>query len=85
MPEVVKSSVTNRQGRAPCHTAPRPTRRACTAREAEGARGGDGGRTEGGSFLNMLLWDEAALSVEGSPTPLPKFASYLARVRLGAV
>ena len=24
-------------------------------------------------------------SVEGSPTPLPKFASYLARVRLGAV
>ena len=30
--------------------------------------------------------DEAALfGVEGSPTPLPKFASYLARVRLGAV
>ena len=31
---------------------------------------------------------EAALAVEGSPTPLPKFASYLrnlARVRLGAV
>ena len=30
--------------------------------------------------------DEAApLRWEGSPTPLPKFASYLARVRLGAV
>ena len=30
--------------------------------------------------------DEAALfGGEGSPTPLPKFSSYLARVRLGAV
>ena len=32
--------------------------------------------------------DESALfggRVEGSRTPLPKFASYLARVRLGAV
>ena len=33
----------------------------------------------GSSAWRLAGWQE------GSPTPLPKFASYLARVRLGAV
>ena len=42
-------------------------------------------RTRRPSSAYCRLFGVEAGGQEGSPTPLPKFASYLARVRLGAV